>query len=305
MSTYKEKGPGIATSMECPRAGYANLYAGDQASVTIKTNCKTWSCIACRERVKAVVKARIETGCSTLGHSWLITVTYRMGEGAQRHAPSVQTDWTALLRSLKKTWKEISWFKIIEATKQNQPHLHLVVGNVGPKTRVPCCAGSKDTDGRCRHRHNLNWLRECKSAEVCIEHEWARIWYELTKDSFVVDARAVDGPAGAAAYLTKYLTKAMSSWEVLEGLGFARRWSRSRNWPGGYDLKLAHKDWRETTWVHKDHAFRSIVARSELADNPLAEREGTPFAFERAEKVKKKVMAKRVKGVLKNANVGT
>lgn len=94
----------------------------------------------------------------------------------------------------------------------------------------------------------MEWLRkECD----CLEHVTAKLWYEATGDSYVVDAREVMGARGAAVYLAKYLTKSAMSFDRLEDLGFKRRWSRSRNWPGGEKLQLRQTvegGWAKIVW---------------------------------------------------------
>lgn len=82
--------------------------------------------------------------------------------------------------------------------------------------------------------------------EDCLLHEWGKIWYQKT-GAFVVDVRKVHSTEGMAFYLAKYLSKQLPSREVLEDLGFTRRWSRSRNWPSPEPVQLRGS--RDGSWA--------------------------------------------------------
>lgn len=107
---------------------------------------------------------------------------------------------------------------------------------LGLRPQRPCCKPS--VWGNCDHDRKKAWYsRSC--TEDCIEHELAHHWHKITKDSWIVDARLILGPAGAAAYLTKYLVKAFDNRRELFRRGFVRRWSCSNNWPSPARLQLA------------------------------------------------------------------
>ncbi len=73
----------------------------------------------------------------------------------------------------------------------------------------------------------------------CLAHEFARAWYKVTGDSWVVHATAVLGAIGAASYMSKYLTKTFAwSQEKRDSVGMFRRWSSSRGWPASERLRL-------------------------------------------------------------------
>lgn len=288
----------IGSSMykECPRAGYLMLWTTDD-SIVVPTNCKTWRCLSCRDRVQGLLKSRIVRGCLLLGRSWLITVTFRTVGSARRTAASVAKVWAHFLRSLRKTYRmEPAWLRILEATKKGQPHIHMVMGNL-PETLKTTCTG-KTAGGRPNHRFDTKWLRkEC----ICFEHVVARAWYEASGDSYVVDCRLVLGAAGAAAYMAKYLTKAVLSYETLYKLGFHRRWSRSRNWPGGGKLRLqatVDNQWVGLAWQRAagmvGDRWSKWAKISE--DHYLARRTGDNLSWKLEEKFRRKLTAKRLKG---------
>lgn len=240
---------GEATSKDCPKGGYVWLTKFGRRYV-VPTTCKTWSCNGCRDRVKAVVLARIESGILRAGSCFLITVTLRLAQGKGiRDAAFVAVAWRKLLRLLKLRSKNLCWMRVIEVTKQGQPHLHLVAGGLN---------GQKSSCETHPHPYGLAWLHHCKSSDVCIEHEWARLWYAITGDSFVVHAVPVLGAAGAAAYLGKYLVKTMLHRDKLLALGFKRRWSRSRNWPTGeVHLRGSELGWETVEFSWKGGAFHN------------------------------------------------
>jgi len=294
---------GIATSLECPKAGYIRLEDKYGRSITCETTCKTWGCLGCRERVKSLIKMRISSGCSTLKQCYLITLTFRMGRGLQRDAASVQEAWTRLLRSLKYNPKNnrIAWLKIVEATKKGQPHLHLIVGNIG--SRKPCCMKSAN---ECMHPWTKEWmLRDCEVN--CIEHEWAKLWFDCTGDSYVVDARHVLGANGAAAYLGKYLVKGMVHRNILEELGFARRWSKSRNWPAKEVMQL--KGTADDIWIRQDFGWKGVAGSQIMARdaanrgfNVLGIRVGTAMAEEMSKKTTRRRALGQIKGLFNASN---
>lgn len=300
VNTKKDRGVGAASSKVCPRAGFIRLYSKDGGSIILPTNCKTWRCKGCRDRVRALFKKRVAIGCSKVGPSFLITLTYRQGEGAQRHAASVQKDWSQFLKIMKKMSPEISYVKVVEATKKNQPHLHVVMGGITQKTA--CCRGKKYP--RCEH-WTERWLGE--KCEKCIEHVMAKAWYGITGDSYVVDARPVLGAAGAGAYLSKYLVKGMDSRDVLLRLGFKRFWSCSRNWPRESPSQLLatyQRRWRpgkaEFVWA-KDATAEVVDKVVNISDNPLNLRvaERNTIVYDKA--VERKRAKKQIGGMYDSA----
>ena len=215
---------------KCPRWGWVELSTRNRSYVK-ETICKTWSCMVCRNKLINMVKMRMEYGCLKVGLSWLITLTLKPGEGRTlKDARYVKTAWTALLRSLKKRSPNLSWIRVIEATKKGIPHLHLLVGGLST-TRIAACVSDKS-----KRIYTRKWFRmNCRSD--CLMHEWAHVWSDVT-DSFNVDVKEVYGVKGAVGYLAKYLIKGFLDRERLVELGFERRWSCSRNWPRETQIRL-------------------------------------------------------------------
>lgn len=230
--------------------------------------------------MKQVVLMRIVSGCLTLKQCYFITVTYRLaGQETRRDAASVQKDWTELLRTLKYRLsnRNIAWLKIVEATKKGQPHLHLIVGGIG--NRVACCESDRLA---CYHGWNQKrMVADCE--RDCIEHEWAKAWFDITGDSYIVNSKPILGAYGAGAYLSKYLVKGMAHRRVLQELGFARRWSKSRNWPAKDVLQL--EGTLAQAWVHTRFGYKGWPWNADLAAsaesrefNVLNKRIGTEMA---------------------------
>lgn len=272
----------------------------DGEFITVPTNCKTKRCKACNLRVKALVKKRIRSGCSLVGPSWFITLTYRqVDESTQRNALSVAADWTALVRLRKKSHRSLTWFKVVEMTKRGQPHLHLIVGGIG-NDRTGCCY-PRARDGRCSHEFSVEWVEsECRSDDVCVEHEWVRDWFDITDDSFVVYAKPVKSSRRAASYLAKYVVKDVAS-SGLARLGFKKTWTRSRNWPGCDKLEFANEDWDKTEFTYSAGSTEvRDKSRKEVensAQHPLSQKTGSSEAWTEAQKALDKVNLMKLKGM--------
>lgn len=190
---------------QCPRQGTVFLNTA-VAPYALNTVCKTWSCNVCVRKKLQEFKDKVEYGASIIGPCWFITLTLRTVGSVRRDAQYVAAIWARfwyLWRLRHPGEKTPPWLKVIEATKEGQPHLHLIVGSLG----------------------KLN-VKE-------IHREWSDLWLKATDDSYVVWVTPVVGISGAGSYLAKYMAKTFKSRRVLEALGFKRRWSSSANWPKG------------------------------------------------------------------------
>lgn len=289
MKTY-----GRASSGSCPKGGYVWLQVKtNNQQLVVPTTCKAWGCLACRDRVKNLVKMRIQYGCLILGSCYFITLTYRVGRGSrQRTAAIVAADWRELLKRLKTQLPNLAWFRVVEATKKKQPHLHLVIGGIG--SHLPSCR-------KIYEPINFTFLtKDCP--QRCLLHVFAKAWYSITGDSYVVDARVVLGAGGAAAYMAKYLIKALASYSVLENLGFKRRWSRSNNWPSS-ELQLAGTEmdaFKKSGWTWKGGGSSVIAADREehSRGHALLERVGNEMYLELSKLIQRKSAMARLKGLI-------
>lgn len=230
---------------KCPRWGFIKLTTRIGRSYVTQTVCKTWGCPVCWKKVIALVRMKMEIGCLRLGLCYLITVTFGWDTGLARDADSVHKAWTRFLRLLRKrsSNQEIAWFKIIELTRKGMPHLHLLVGGLS-KRNASCVKQGRKVP------YSVKWINAYCEKD-CLIHEWGKSWLWATGDSFVVDAKEVYNPGGAAGYLTKYLVKGMVNHEELAELGFGRRYSSSRNWPRAEAIRLAgsQKGWESVEIV--------------------------------------------------------
>lgn len=240
---------------ECPKGGYIWLTSIYNQTVVCPTSCKTWGCRVCIRKVLAAFRLRVQVGSSRLGECAFITVTYRTSGASRKTAPSVSRDLGALLRKTKLWWPKIAWLKVVELTRQGQPHLHLIAGPVNERIR---CYGRSFDVRRFEQR-----FETC----LCISHRMSRVWKEITGDSFIIHTTPVLGAKGAAAYLSKYMAKGLDDRSKLESLGFLRRWSRSRNWPTGDPPHFALTDsggWLRVAWHLPTDSLR---ARAALPNN--------------------------------------
>lgn len=213
---------------KCPRWGFIEMTTSYGQQYVMETSCKTWRCPVCRYKRISYVKLMMERGCSILGESYLITLTLKAGDPWTHDAEFVARAWTSLLRRLKRRSPQLTWFKVVEATRKGTPHLHLIVGGIGK--RIPNCAGKFPP-------FSVDWINE-ECREDCLIHEWGRIWWDNT-GAFVVHAVEVYSAAGAAKYLGKYLVKGMGADRArLEALGYTRRFTMARDWPRGQKMQL-------------------------------------------------------------------
>ncbi len=230
--------------------------------VLIDTNCKTWSCLACRDRLRALFKARVITGVFRTGQCAFMTLTYLADSERLEVAGCVARDWRALFRRFKvgqPDLRTLQWMRVMELTKAGTPHHHLVVGPV--KGQIRCWKGELEI-----RPYQRRW-----SSCMCLAHRWSREWYAVTGDSYIVHAMAVTSGIRAGAYMAKYIAKEFDG-ERAKALGMARRWSNSRGWLGSGRLRL-----RQTVEGGWDRtAFRSGHWPSDVVGGPedLLERNG-------------------------------
>ncbi len=230
-----EERKGAASSGVCPRAGWIILAAPDHTVGGYPTNCKTWRCLSCRNRVLSLLRDRIEYGASLI-HTplWFITVTFATGSLLRRDAKSVEKAFRAWCALLRKPYPNLKWFKVVEWTKRGQAHLHLIVGGLDERRNNCIARWDKRTRGK-------RLLQECHAVwnqRVCREHQISYLWRNATKDSYIVHSTPVAGPRGIAAYMGKYITKEMPKWRARASAGFRRRWSSSASWPTYEPMRL-------------------------------------------------------------------
>jgi len=220
----------------CPKAGNVWMINKPGELLVMPTACKTKGCKVCRKKVESKFKMLVEYGCLTLHPSYFITFTLRVGKEPLRDADYVAALWRKVLENWRSIFgPKVAWLKVVELTKQDQPHLH-VIAHFGKKSLVPTCEK--------KARYDQTWLdKDCD----CLEHRFSRLWHSLSADSYVVDVQLVTGRKRASSYLAKYFAKDTAKMDVLKERGFSRAWSRSRTWPGA---KMELEWTREWGWTH-------------------------------------------------------
>ncbi len=260
--------PGAAMSSVCPRAGgvlLGTVVPGTyyERRVRIDTNCKTWRCLGCRDRMMALFKARVAIGCYRLGRCAFMTLTYVAGSPRLMDAGCVREDWRALFRRFKREdpyLRGLEWLRVMELTKAGTPHHHLVMGTTTGRSR--CWS---------RYGFEVKRYRRVFDRCDCLSHRIARHWQGVTGDSYIVLGTPVTGAVGAGSYMGKYLGKEFDGARA-EVLGMARRWSNSRGWPGRGRRHLRQTD--NGGWDR--HSFRWGHWDDDLVGGPvdLLERTG-------------------------------
>ena len=176
----------------------------------------------------SLFKARVITGCSTLGRCAFITVTYKADARSPEDATYVARDWKALCRRYPRLKSKLKWLRVMEVTQKGTPHHHLVMGTIEDGESIRCWSGQLPI---------RQYERRFATCE-CLAHTLARHWYVVTGDSYIIHATPVLGARGAGGYMAKYLGKTFGAEGRLKALGMRRRWSSSRGWPGGGRQRL-------------------------------------------------------------------
>lgn len=239
---YTDKGG--ALSSECPRKGSMLMEDWQDRRYLVNTVCNSWRCLGCRERNRNRFKAMVAFGCSSLGRSCFITITYKAGVARLEDAGCVAKDWKALWRLLKKSALDLAkspWLRVMELTKEGTPHFHVLMGLSGDR-EVRCWGASFDV------KRYVARLASCD----CVAHVVGRAWAQVQLgESYIVHATPVKSSWGAGGYLAKYMEKDFAE-ERAKTLGMARRWSTSRSWPreprARLEQSLALKGWKRTSW---------------------------------------------------------
>ncbi len=226
--------------------------------VVMNTNCNTWGCLGCRDRLKRLFQMRVETGLLTLGRCAFITVTYKAESSRLQTADIVGRDWRALCNRLRRWEPEIArmeWLRVMELTEAGTPHHHIVMGQVPTKAAINCWG--KNSDFQIQR-----YDRRFDSCE-CMAHRIAYQWRKLTGDSRIVHANPVSEAAKAASYLCKYLDKDFDGTRAAN-LGMARRWSSSRGWPGRGRLRLlqTERGWDRVSFAN-GHLTATLLGGSD------------------------------------------
>ena len=293
--------------MECPRAGFVLLGAEDEHTYVVRTICKTWGCRGCGTKVRALTALKMVYGCLVGGLSYFITVTYRVGLGSElRSAPGAGRDWARLWELLKRKerWAKAAWFKVPELTGQGQVHFHALVTMMEGGSTASCRTQ--------KERIAKTWLKTCRRGNRCMEHDISVVWHGITGDSFVCDVSGIRSLEGVANYVQKYMGKTMFERAELEGLGFRRRWSASRNWPRGAQLRLrgteegawlqvtvvSAKQLREQPWARKWHGELAVRAEED-SGKELVQSVGTDLGLE----LQRKRITGRTRAIMRKVQV--
>lgn len=269
---------GSAMFDQCEKASRIKLWKGGHA-IVLPTTCKTWRCVPCQKRLMSLFKARVGIGCSTLGRCAFMTVTYKWAYERLNVAGYAQRDWKRLLRMCPQLQNPNQWLRVTEATKRGMPHHHLVVGPVHGRIR---CYGDEFVMREFRRRFDT-----CD----CLSHVVSRYWKEIVPDTEIVHAVPVTGEESAGKYLSKYMASTFTDRKVLERLGFKRRWSSSRGWPGGGRIRLAmSKGAGGPGWDMLIPGNWPV--EQEGGDEDLLERSGELITLEKSAKRKERFMKK-------------
>ncbi len=274
----EEYNKGSGTSRICPRRGMVYLRPSPSEILGVPTNCKSWRCVSCRNRKLGMVASLMQYGLSGQGQAFMISVTYvaHLKKGGQLEkfvdATSAQKDWRELVRGLHRNPrnKNLAMFRIVELTRKNQIHFHLLAHG------MPTKLAKKEIDCKRHLNYRLCPYPRC----TCMTCEWSQAWAIVTQDSWVIKIKEIYDNEGASWYLCKYLQKDMygPNRTLLDSLGFVRRYYRTRNWASDIQMRRRgslEKRWQRVSWV-KGPPEELLIAQSK--DHPLMEQVGTDLA---------------------------
>lgn len=240
----------------CPKAGRVMFTSNFGQISAIDTTCKAWGCAVCGKRKIYTWTRKLESVLVELSDLNLITFTFATGNERCQDASYVRTVHARFLKLFRNRLNlRMEHLTVPELTKNNIPHLHSV-------TATKNISGSF-SQIRCEplwwNRYNLRWLRkDC----LCLHHYVCRLWYEVVKDSYVVDVRPIrlGTGKGISLYLGKYLMKACfgSVRDSLRAMGFERRWSRSRGFPWP-SVNLRGSADNEDAWNSQEFIRRGVL----------------------------------------------
>lgn len=120
----------------------------------------------------------------------------------------------------------------------------------------------------------------------------------------MVHAVPVFSSSGSANYLAKYLIKGEMDRKALEELGFKRRFSISRGWPGGKRLRLYGTTidaWVETSFEYGGR-IPDMDAMGHSQDSGLLSRVGDKVAMANRRLAQKKESGKRLRALIGGLN---
>ncbi len=266
---------GQGSSTFCPKGGSILLVTRSGREVRVKTICKTWRCLGCRRKLKALFRAKVEIGVSVLGRCAFITVTYKADVRPWSAAGYVPRDWMALWARFRKNELGISrlkWLRVTELTERGTPHHHIVVGPID------------DSPLACWTVFDIAQYRARFGTCHCLAHRIARQWYAVTGDSYIVHACEVLSGPYAGWYMGKYLDKTFLIEQRVERLGFARRWSTSAGWPTYGKAQL--KQTTEGGWEKREFRPGKVEEKDLGGPESLLERVGDPRVLAKIAKAK-------------------
>lgn len=277
-----QKGRGSARGDVCIKRGFIKLKSHAGVVGIYPTNCKSWRCVSCQRKKKSLIVDRIEYGAKQISQQlFFITLTFATEGLSRRNADSVERAYRRWCASMRSSYPNLTWFKTVEWTKRSQAHLHLIAGGIPARRKLEwTCTSGRKTRGKLL-------ALPCVKKPECLDHKLSEMWLSATKDSYIVYCTGVVGPRGIANYISKYVTKEMSTWRGMRAAGFKRRWSCSRNWPRYEKLELTAT--RGEGWAEVAYKKHNLESQGEKEFYP----DGVPEtgAFERVGSDRAKVFA--------------
>lgn len=305
LDNTRTSGTGRSNSTDCPRKGYVRLGAYLRGSIIVPTNCKTWGCKGCRDRVMSRFRLIVSTGVSILGPCGFVTVTYKAGSTRLGDAKRVSRDWKALWRLSKKSWwSNLKWLRIVELTKKGTPHHHIVIGPI-PRKGLICIPKQGQHEPKTVYKRRYGKVFSERLARCdCLAHAMGRAWKEVTSDSWMVHAVECTGAAGAGGYMAKYLGKEFDGGRAA-ALGMQRRWSTSHGWPGTGKMEMKrtsswgwHSVEYQPGYLDPTAAGCYDLAGRKVPMNELGDRRGPPILAKVVKAKRREAGIKKIESML-------
>ena len=213
---------------ECTSTSYALITRYDYSKSRMKLPCpRTDMCDVCLQHRKKKLYALCRYGAELLGDPLkFLTLTIPDDHQSEFNTPtSLAKDLTSRFRKLRrslqklKPYKGTEYFCVLEfGSKNMRPHLHFIIYD--PNNVFPECPP------RSAFKSHDAWLSAMTPA--------ARAFYDkLTRHGlgYYHAEQIMKGPGGAAAYLSKYMSKSIQAAKPIQKLKNLRLYNTSRGWP--------------------------------------------------------------------------
>lgn len=212
--------------MLCGEASLVNR--GHDGLRAVSLRCRAWTCDLCHEARRKQLVALALSGKPTTFIT--LTVNPAWGSSPYQRAHALADAWRVIVRLAKTKYgiKKLPYLCVFEATKNGEPHLHIL----------------------CR----VKW----------ISHGWLRDQMARLMDAPIVDVQRVRNPKKLAFYLAKYIGKDPHRFQTCKRYWATRDWELTKfepqpppgRWHSGWELIKTPLDQLAEEWLDQGMAVQ-------------------------------------------------